>query len=101
MESRANTVLLMLSLVALLLVGAAIADDIIRLLGDAAVGEPSTLGCCNDPKCSDGGLCYCQDQFDDKECAGAGTCKKCKAAAKAEGKYMCRDASWGGAPPKC
>lgn len=95
MERRAAAILLMLSL----LVGAAVADDIIRLPGDAVMDGARPWDCCDNPRCTKAGLCACKDVVD--KCAAA--CRSCKAVdgTNPAAGYMCRDASPGGPPPRC
>ncbi|XP_044352730.1 Bowman-Birk type bran trypsin inhibitor [Triticum aestivum] len=101
-KGSSAAVLLMLSLAALLLVGAAVADDaIIRLHSDAGTGETRPWDCCDHPVCTKRSWCGCKDVVE--QCFPA--CRSCKPAKRADESapsgYMCRDAYHGSPGPKC
>uniref|UniRef100_A0ACD5VDP7 Uncharacterized protein n=1 Tax=Avena sativa TaxID=4498 RepID=A0ACD5VDP7_AVESA len=101
MERRATAVLLMLSLAALLLlVGAADADAVIRLPGDAVTdGNSKPWECCDKPVCTSGGKwCGCKDEVA-KCAAGCKNCREVKGSDPA--RYMCRDSTRDGRPAPC
>uniref|UniRef100_A0ACD5TQI4 Uncharacterized protein n=1 Tax=Avena sativa TaxID=4498 RepID=A0ACD5TQI4_AVESA len=103
MERRATVVLLMLlSLEAVLLVSAAVADDaaVILLPGDAVMdGTGKPWECCDRPVCTRGGKwCGCKDEV--AKCAdGCNNCREVKGSDPA--RYMCRDSTRDGRPDPC